>query len=77
MLTDRRNLDTSLLGIEIASALHRLYPGKFQLRKTLGMVGARSVLQAVTDGQDPRMVVSGWQGPLEEFIRLREGHLLY
>jgi uncharacterized protein YbbC (DUF1343 family) len=77
VLTDRRNLDTSLLGIEIASALHRLYPGKFQLRKTLGMVGARSVLQAVTDGQDPRMVVSGWQGPLEEFIRLREGHLLY
>ncbi|HET7833240.1 MAG TPA: exo-beta-N-acetylmuramidase NamZ domain-containing protein [Gallionella sp.] len=77
ILTNRQQLDTSLLGIEIASALQRLHPDKFQLQKILGMVGARSVVQAITEGQDPRVVVAGWQGSLEEFIRLRAGHLLY
>lgn len=77
ILTDRQQLDTSLLGIEMASALQRLYPDKFQLQKILGMVGARSVLQAITEGRDPRLVVSSWQGSLEEFNKLRAGHLLY
>jgi uncharacterized protein YbbC (DUF1343 family)/CubicO group peptidase (beta-lactamase class C family) len=77
VLSDRRHLDTSLLGLEMASALHRLYPGKFQVQKILGMVGSRSVLQAITDGQDPRMVVSSWQGSVEEFNRMRASHLFY
>ena len=50
ILNDRNALDSPALGIEIASALHRLYPKDFQLDKTLPLIGSRKVLQSVKDG---------------------------
>jgi uncharacterized protein YbbC (DUF1343 family) len=61
ILTDRRALNSPLLGIEIASALYRLYPDKFNLQATLGMVGERQVLQAIADSQDPKIIAEQWQ----------------
>jgi uncharacterized protein YbbC (DUF1343 family)/CubicO group peptidase (beta-lactamase class C family) len=77
MLVDRQTLDSSALGVEIASALHRLYPKDFQLDKTLGLIGSHEVLQAIKDGQDPNSIVQNWHGPLEEFCKLRSKYLLY
>ncbi|MCL4492298.1 MAG: DUF1343 domain-containing protein [Nitrospirae bacterium] len=77
ILDDRRELDSTVLGIEIVSALYRLFPRDFQLDKTLGLIGARTVLQAIKDGQDPASVVLLWQSPLEQFLKLRAKYLLY
>jgi uncharacterized protein YbbC (DUF1343 family) len=77
VIEDRNDLDTAKLGIELASALHRLYPTKFQLDKSLGMIGARSVLQAIKDGVDARTIAQRWEASLEEFRKLRAGYLLY
>ena len=77
VLLDRQGLDSPALGIEIASALYGLYPKDFQLDKTLGLIGSRKVLQAVKDGQDPTSIVRDWQGPLEQFCKLRSKYLLY
>ena len=77
VLLDRQVLDSPALGIEIASALYGLYPKDFQLDKTLGLIGSRKVLQAVKDGQDPTSIVRDWQGPLEQFCKLRSKYLLY
>ena len=77
VLLDRQALDSPALGIEITSALYRLYPKDFQLDKTLGLIGSRQVLQAVKDGQDPTSIVQDWQGPLEQFCKLRSKYLLY
>ena len=77
ILLDRQVLDAPALGIEIASALYRLYPGNFQIDKTLGLIGSREVLQAMKDGQDPAPIVQGWQNSLEGFYRLRSKYLLY
>jgi uncharacterized protein YbbC (DUF1343 family) len=76
-LLDRQVLDSPALGIEIASALHRLYPNDFHLDKTLGLIGSREVLQSVKEGQDPTSIVQNWQGPLEQFCKLRSKYLLY
>ena len=54
IVNDRNALDSPALGIEIASALHRLYPRKFQLDKTLPLIGSRKVLQSVKNGMNPR-----------------------
>jgi uncharacterized protein YbbC (DUF1343 family)/CubicO group peptidase (beta-lactamase class C family) len=75
-LEDRQALDSARLGIEIASALHRLYPG-FELDRTLGMIGSRSVLSAIKGGDDPAAVESGWQGKLAVFRATRAKYLLY
>ena len=77
ILTDRHALDSPLLGIELASALYRLYPAEFRIQETLGMVGARRVLQAITDGQDPKLISLQWQDNLKEFAALRSRYLLY
>jgi uncharacterized protein YbbC (DUF1343 family) len=76
-LVDRQVLDTPALGVEIASALHRLYPRDFQLEKTVGLIGQRWVLRAIKVGQDPRAIAQDWQAPLDEFRSQRAKYLLY
>jgi uncharacterized protein YbbC (DUF1343 family)/CubicO group peptidase (beta-lactamase class C family) len=77
ILLDRRDLDSTVLGIEIVSALYKLYPIDFQIDKTLGLIGARSVLQDIKNGSDPQSVVMNYQGSLEQFLKMREKYLLY
>lgn len=77
VIEDRNNLDTAKLGIELTSALYRLYGTNFQLHKTLGMIGARWVLQAIKDDIDVRTIAQRWEVSLEEFRKLRAGYLLY
>ncbi len=77
ILVDRQALDSPALGVEIASALYRLYPRDFQLDKILPLVGSYQVLQAIKDGDDPNSIVLNWQGPLAEFHSRRSKYLLY
>lgn len=77
VLHDRQVLDSPALGIEIASALYRLYPQSFQLDKTLGLIGSHEVLEAIKDGQDPTSIGQKWQEPLDQFCKLRSKYLLY
>ena len=74
---DRQILDSPALGVEIVSALYRLYPKDFQLGKTLGLIGSREVLQAIKNGQDPAAIAQNWLEPLEQFYKLRSKYLLY
>ena len=77
VLIDRQVFDSPALGVEITSALYRLYPRDFQLHRTLGLIGSREVLQSIKEGHDPNSIVQKWQDPLEEFCKLRARHLLY
>jgi uncharacterized protein YbbC (DUF1343 family) len=77
VLIDRQALDPTELGAELAAALWKLYPNVFQLEKTLPLIGARWILQAIEAGKDPRRIVSEWQAPLEQFRTLRSKYLLY
>ena len=76
-VVDRAALDVAALGVELAAALYRLYPGKFQLDRTAGMIGSRQVLQAIKNGDDPRVMQRRWQSGLDAFARLRARYLLY
>jgi uncharacterized protein YbbC (DUF1343 family) len=76
-LVDRAALDAPALGVELAAALCHLYPGQFQIERTLGMLGAREVLRAVKRGDDPRDICRRWQPGLQSFCRLRTKYLLY
>jgi uncharacterized protein YbbC (DUF1343 family) len=76
-VTNRAALDVAVLGVELAAALYRLYPGKFLIDKTVGMIGSRQVIQAIKNGDDPRVMERRWQPGLEAFGRLRAKYLLY
>ena len=74
---DRNTLDSPELGIELASALHKLYPNDFKLDRMADLLVNQSVLDALTAGQDPRRIAADWQDRLDVFIRIREKYLLY
>jgi uncharacterized protein YbbC (DUF1343 family)/CubicO group peptidase (beta-lactamase class C family) len=76
-LVDRGALNTPVLGVELAAALYHLYPGKFQIDRTVRMIGSRQVLQAIKNGDDPRDIQRQWQAGLNKFRRLRAKYLLY
>ena len=77
VLLDRNTLEAAELGIELASALHTLYPNDFKLEKMSDLLVNQSVLQGITSGEDPRRIAEDWQERLEGFIRMREKYLLY
>ena len=77
ILDDRAALNSPELGIELASALHRLYPRDFDLEKSLAMVGSKRVLAEIAAGEDPRAIAAGYEPELRKFRRLRAQFLLY
>jgi uncharacterized protein YbbC (DUF1343 family) len=77
LLTERHDRNSPLLGIELASALHQLYPEQFHTQEILGMVGSPSWVQAITDGQDPKSIASQWSSGLRDFFASRKRFLLY
>jgi len=76
-VTDRDALDSPTLGIEIAAALHGLYPQDFRLDATLGSIGSEKVVAAIEGGNDPRAIAADWQSDLEAFRVRRARYLLY
>jgi uncharacterized protein YbbC (DUF1343 family) len=77
VLLDRNSLEATELGIELASALHNLYPSDFKLDKMSDLLVNQFVLEAIGTGEDPRRIAQDWQERLDEFIRMREKYLLY
>jgi uncharacterized protein YbbC (DUF1343 family) len=76
-VTDRGALDSPELGIEILSALHKLYPAQFKLDRAAPLVANTDTMAAVARGEDPRSIAQGWTGGLQSFKRLRGMYLLY
>ncbi len=76
-LRDRDALDSSLLGLELVSALVKLFPAHFDLKRTDSIIGSRAVSSAIQSGDDPRVIAANWQEELDRFRARRERHLLY
>jgi uncharacterized protein YbbC (DUF1343 family)/CubicO group peptidase (beta-lactamase class C family) len=77
VLTDRDALDAPELGLEIAAALHSLYPDQFKLAAIDGLMRNKATLDAVAAGEDPRRIAEDWQDAMESFRTRRTRFLLY
>jgi uncharacterized protein YbbC (DUF1343 family) len=77
VVTDRRALNSPEMGVEILSVLHRMYPEKFDVQKTLRLVGSRSAVEAIQRGEDPRAIEDGWKAKLAEYEASRKAYLIY
>ena len=77
LLVDRNVLDAPELGVEIASALHRLYPDQFHLQRMNTLLVNHAVLDAIASGTDPRSIAQSWRAALATFERQRRSALLY
>jgi uncharacterized protein YbbC (DUF1343 family) len=77
VVTDRNGFDAPELGMELASALHKLYPSDFKLERITELLVNQSVYDALVAGQDPRRIAQEWQDGLDKFIQTRKKYLIY
>jgi uncharacterized protein YbbC (DUF1343 family) len=77
VLLDRNTLDGPELGVELASALHKLYPNDFKLERIKELLVNEAVYDALMAGTDPRRIAQDWQAGLEKFMEIRAKYLIY
>lgn len=76
-VNDRTALDSPELGVELLSALHKLYPEQFRLDRAANLLASAPTLDAITRGDDPRSIAATWQPALDAFRSTRQQYLLY
>lgn len=76
-ITDRNQLDAPELGIELASALHKLYPDQFKMDRMPQLLVDQASFDAIQRGDDPRRIADGWRDALDQFQTIRKKYLLY
>jgi uncharacterized protein YbbC (DUF1343 family) len=77
VVTDRNGFDAPELGMELAAALHKLYPADFKIERMTELLMNQSVYDALLAGQDPRRIAQDWQDGLQKFQKVREKYLIY
>jgi uncharacterized protein YbbC (DUF1343 family) len=77
LLTDRNELDGPELGLEIASALQKLYPSHFKIAGLDTLMVEKASFDAVLAGEDPRRIAADWRDGLERFMSVRAQYLIY
>jgi uncharacterized protein YbbC (DUF1343 family)/CubicO group peptidase (beta-lactamase class C family) len=77
VLLDRNTLDAPEMGIELASALSKLYPKDFKLERIRDLLVNQSVYDALQAGTDPRRIAENWRERTRQFEELRQKYLLY
>ena len=77
IVVERNAFDAPELGVELASALHKLYAAQFHLEKLLDLLVNQSTYDAIAAGEDPRRIAEGWREPLQKFQELRQKYLIY
>ena len=76
-LQDRETFRPITMGLEIASALHHLYPTEFHVEKLMELLGSQATVDRLVRGDDPKEIESGWTSDLDRFRTMRQKYLLY
>jgi len=65
------------MGLEIATALYRLYPETYRLETAKPLFGSARVLTSIRAGEDPALVSKRWRADEAGWRLLRARYLLY
>jgi uncharacterized protein YbbC (DUF1343 family) len=77
VLTERNALDGPELGIELASALRKLYPADYKMERIGELLVNQAAYDGLVAGTDPRRIAQNWQEELEKFEAVRKKYLIY
>jgi uncharacterized protein YbbC (DUF1343 family) len=77
VVTDREALKPVRLGVEIASALTKLFPSQIDFGKTALLLGSAETLNRIRAGDDPATIAASWALAESQWRRLRAKYLLY
>jgi uncharacterized protein YbbC (DUF1343 family)/CubicO group peptidase (beta-lactamase class C family) len=77
VLLDRTVLDGPELGVELASALHKLYGATYDMHRLPELLNNKAALDAIVAGEDPRRIAQDWREELRKFQDMRQKYLIY
>jgi uncharacterized protein YbbC (DUF1343 family)/CubicO group peptidase (beta-lactamase class C family) len=77
VITDRELFSATRLGLEIAAALQKLYPGKIDFDANAKLIGSRWVVEALKRGDDARTIYERTEAEKEKYLARRARYLLY
>jgi uncharacterized protein YbbC (DUF1343 family) len=77
VITNREQLDATRLGLEVAVAIQKLYPGKIDFSVEKKLIGSDDVIRRIQAAEDPRTVLQSFQDAVDGFVKLRGQYLLY
>ena len=77
IITDRAAFRPLPAGLEIALALHHLYPNDWNVDKYLRLLVNADTLARIKRGESARDIVASWNESLQQFRRARAEILLY
>jgi uncharacterized protein YbbC (DUF1343 family) len=77
LLTDRKTFQPVLTGLTLISTLHRLYGDKFEIEKTMRLLGNQQALNALKRGEAPARILKAAAPALREFLTKRQKALIY
>ncbi len=76
-VTNRDIFDATRLGLELAAALMKLYPGKIDPVASKRLIGSDEVIRRLQAGDDLRNLQQAVTDSLEPFLKTRDKYLLY
>ena len=77
VITDRAALRPVRVGVEIATALQRLYPRQYDLKNTVRLLGAQDAIDRIRRGDDPAAIAASWADAEARWRERRAPYLLY
>jgi uncharacterized protein YbbC (DUF1343 family) len=77
LVVNREQFSSVRLGLEVAFALGKLYPGKLDVESCRKLIGNRTVIESVKSGDDPRAIEQRIEEDLRVFNDRRRPYLLY
>jgi len=77
VVTDRTRLQSVALGIEIAVALHQLYPSDWKVDGFVRLLANSDAFERLKRGDSAESIVRSWSNSLEQFRAARASALLY
>jgi uncharacterized protein YbbC (DUF1343 family)/CubicO group peptidase (beta-lactamase class C family) len=77
VLLDRSVLDAPEMGVELASALHKLYAAAYDIHRLPELLNNKAAFDAIVAGEDPRRIAQDWREQLGKFQDMRQKYLIY
>lgn len=75
--TDRVTMRPTRVGLEVASALLRLYPSKYEVDQGVRLIGSKDAIARLKTGDDPASIAASWSAAEARWRLLRAKYLLY
>ena len=76
-ITDRSALRPVRVGIEIAAAVWRQHPDRFDFGRTVQLLGSQQTIDRIRNGEDPGGIAALWTADEARWHQLRAPYLLY